>query len=81
MEKDEIKELVKFQINRSIKNLYKNCLVILEDVASNKYNSTQAFEIARKKILDSGNDTTRELQEFIDQLDISLKNENSRERH
>ena len=39
-----------------------------------QYNTAEeAYQKARKKILDEGNDTIRELEENIDQFDIRLK--------
>ena len=75
MEKDEReKDFLKFQLRRKITNLYKRFLIILEDMNEYQYNnSDEAHQKARKKILDEGNDTIRELEENMDQFDIRLK--------
>ena len=75
MEKDEReKDFLKFQLRRKITNLYKRFLIILEDVCEDQYNNNEeAYQKARKKILDEGNDTIRELEENMDQFDIRLK--------
>ena len=75
MEKDEReKDFLKFQIRRKITNLYKRFLIILEDVCEDQYNDREeAYQKARKKILDEGYDTIRELEENMDQFDIRLK--------
>jgi len=75
MEKDEReKDFLKFQLRRKVTNLYKRFLIILEDMNEDQYNnSEEAYQKARKKILDEGNDTIRELEENMDQFDIRLK--------
>ena len=65
---------LKFQLRRKVTNLYKRFLIILEDMNEDQYNTAEeAYQKARKKILDEGNDTIRELEENIDQFDIRLK--------
>ena len=75
MEKDEReKDFLKFQLRRKVTNLYKRFLIILEDMNEDQYNTAEeAYQKARKIILDEGNDTIRELEENIDQFDIRLK--------
>jgi hypothetical protein len=75
MEKDDReKDFLKFQMRRKITNLYKRFLIILEDMGEDHYNtSDEAYQKARKKILDEGNDAIRELEENLEQFDIRLK--------
>ena len=73
MEGEKAKDFVRFQIRRKVTNLYKNFLFILEDSTSPQHNSEEAYQRNRKRILDYGNDTIREIDELIDSLDIKLK--------
>lgn len=77
MEKGDpkIREYVLFQFKRKITNLYKEFLFILEDVANSSYNkiSDETYQKYRKKILDRGNDTIRDLEEDISKFDFTLK--------
>ena len=54
-------------------NLYKNFLFILEDLHSSGEISEEIYKRSRKRILDYGNDTIRELEEDISSFDINLK--------
>lgn len=76
MEKGDpkIKEYILFQFRRKITNLYKQFLFILEDVGHSKYNiSDESYQKYRKRILDAGNDTIRELEEDLNKLDFKIK--------
>ena len=76
MEKGDpkIKEYVMFQLRRKITNLYKQFLFILEDAHNSKYNTTdETYQKYRKRILDYGNDTIREIEEDISKFDFNLK--------
>lgn len=76
MEKGDpkIKEYILFQFRRKITNLYKQFLFILEDVGNSKYNiSDESYQKYRKRILDAGNDTIRELEEDLNKLDFKIK--------
>jgi hypothetical protein len=71
-EKD--KDFVKFHAKRRIVNLYKNFLVILEDLQQDGQNlSDERYQRVRKKILDAGNDAYREIEEILDKTEIRLK--------
>lgn len=74
-ERDEkFRQFLSFQVNRKVKNLYKNFLFILEDINADGYNiSEEDFQRYRKRVLDQGNDTVRELEEYLDSFDIKLK--------
>lgn len=76
MEKGDpkIKEYVIFQLKRKVTNLYKQFLFILEDIDTSKYNMTnEAYQKYRKRILDNGNDTIREIQEELEKFNFNLK--------
>lgn len=76
MEKGDpkIKEYVMFQLRRKITNLYKQFLFILEDAHNSKYNTNdEAYQKYRKRVLDNGNDTIREIEEDISKFDFNLK--------
>lgn len=76
MEKGDpkIKEYILFQFRRKITNLYKQFLFILEDVGHSKYNiSDESYQKYRKRILDAGNDTIREIEEDLNKLDFKIK--------
>jgi hypothetical protein len=46
MEKGQMKELLEFQINRNITNLYKSFLMILEDIQDQNQNNFQKLKSA-----------------------------------
>jgi hypothetical protein len=55
-------------------NLYKNYLFILEDLQKDGYNiPEEEYQRIRKRILDYGNDTIREIEENLENFDIELK--------
>lgn len=64
-------EYLKFHVRRKTTNLYKNLLFILEDLQAEQYNiSDKVFSRMRKRILDNGNETIRELETIIDQIKL-----------
>ena len=75
MEKDnKSREFINFQIQRKVVNLYKNFLFILEDLKEQGYDiPEEEFQRIRKRILDYGNDTIREIEENLDNFEIKLK--------
>lgn len=76
MEKGDpkLREYILFQFRRKITNLYKHCLFILEDAVGSNYNmNNETYQKYRKRILDNGNDTIREIEEELEKLDIRLK--------
>jgi hypothetical protein len=79
MDTDEtrLKEYALFHINRKVVNLYKQLLFVLEDVRDEKYNiqDDRIYQITRKRILDLGNDTIREIEEHFKFLELNVKNE------
>tara|TARA_Y100000593_G_scaffold21481_3_gene43172 strand:+ start:1777 stop:2004 length:228 start_codon:yes stop_codon:yes gene_type:complete len=75
MEKREKeKDFLKFQVTRKVTNLYKNFLFILEDLQEEDYNiSDESYKRSRKRVLDYGNDSIREIEDYLDKFDIRLK--------
>ena len=73
-ERDKYRNFLSFQMQRKVKNLYKQFLFILEDLDADGYHiSEEDFQRYRKRVLDQGNDTLRELDEYLDNFDIDLK--------
>ena len=71
---EKLQEYVSFQLTRKVTHLYKNFLFILEDLKSQGYDiSDEDFQRCRKRILDHGNDTVREIEDCLKDLDIRLK--------
>lgn len=64
-------DVLKFQIDRALKNQAKSFLVILEDLLEegNRFN----YNKKRKLVLDNLNNNIRELEELINKLDIRLR--------
>lgn len=76
MEKGDpkLREYVLFQFRRKVTNLYKDCLFILEDAVNSNYNmSNEAYQKYRKRILDHGNDTIREIEEELEKFNFNLR--------
>ena len=75
MDKEEKeKEFLKFQVTRKVTNLYKNFLFILEDLQEADNNlSDESYKRNRKRVLDYGNDSIREIEEYLDKFKIRLK--------
>ncbi len=70
MDSKAAKDIVSFQVARKLTNLSIFFLTILED----QDNGIQIpYERSRKKVLDSLNDSKRELATFLDSFDIALK--------
>ena len=68
------KDFLEFQINRKVKNLYKNFLFILEDLKAQGYDIDEdMYQRCRKRVLDQGNDTIREIEDYLNNFDIRLK--------
>ena len=73
--REDCSEFVRFQITRKVNGLYKQFLFILEDVKDDNANKIddKSYQRARKRILDFGNDTIREMEEDFSKLKITLK--------
>lgn len=71
---DKSKSFLVFQLRRKVVNLYKNYLFILEDLKKDGYDiPEEEYQRIRKRILDYGNDTIREIEENVENFDIKLK--------
>jgi|TARA_Y100000310_G_scaffold181845_1_gene181874 hypothetical protein len=74
MDNGKTKDFLIFQLRRKIVNLYKNYLFILEDMKKDGYDiPEEEYQRIRKRILDYGNDTIREMEENLENFDIELK--------
>ena len=70
---DKSRDFLRFQVNRKVTNLYKNFLFMVEDLYNSGEISEENFQRLRKRILDYGNDTIREIEENLDNFDFKLK--------
>lgn len=67
----KMKEFVLFQNRRKVINLYKNFLILLEDLKEDGYNiSEEKYQRLRKRVLDSGNDAIRQFEEELNNIDL-----------
>jgi len=67
----KVKEYIFFQNKRKITNLYKNFLILLEDLREDDYNiSDDKYQRLRKRILDAGNDAIRQFEEELNNIDL-----------
>lgn len=91
----KVKDYVSFQIHKSLVNLYKKYLILIEDLRedhdnmvdkiSNKidentlknidYFDDNKYNYLRKKILDIGNETIREIEKNFDFIKMEFKDE------
>jgi hypothetical protein len=77
-EKDIINNFFAFQAKRKITNLYKQFFFILEDLESDGIKIPEdRHQKIRKRILDLGNDTIRELEDYFDKF-IEYNNNNKK---
>jgi nucleoid-associated protein YejK len=70
---DKSKDFLRFQVNRKVTNLYKNFLFMVEDLYNSGDLDEESFQRIRKRILDYGNDTIREIEENLDNFEFKLK--------
>lgn len=71
---EKSKDFLVFQLRRKVVNLYKNYLFILEDMKKDGYDiPEEEYQRIRKRILDYGNDTIREIEENLEKFNIELK--------
>tara|TARA_R100000008_G_scaffold86888_1_gene82459 strand:+ start:4840 stop:5109 length:270 start_codon:yes stop_codon:yes gene_type:complete len=73
----KLDEFIKFQINRKVINLYKTFFIILEDLQEQGFlkMSSASYSRVRKKVLDGGNDCIREIEDYLEKLDVSIKDD------
>ncbi len=77
-EKDIINNFFAFQTKRKITNLYKQFFFILEDLESDGIKIPEdRHQKIRNRILDLGNDTIRELEDYFDKF-IEYNNNNKK---
>jgi len=75
IDSEAINSIVKWKINSNTSSLYKFCLILLEDVRDKRFViDEQTYAVLRKKILDQGNASIRENEEFLKKFDFSFKN-------
>lgn len=68
------RDILMFQLSTKLINHTKTCLIVLEDLQANGVNiSPDQFSHARKRMLDSGGSALRNLETFLDKLDINFK--------
>lgn len=71
---EDIKNFIKFQTHRKIVGLYKDFLNILEDLEAQGYKfSDETYNHTRKRVLDAGNDTIREINGYLERVEMTLK--------
>jgi hypothetical protein len=95
---NKVKDYVSFQIHKSLVNLYKRYLNLIEDIQedhksmleklNNKIDSNtlknidyfdnNRYNYLRKKILDIGNESIREIEKNFDFIKMEFKNENEK---
>ncbi len=66
-------DIVEFAVRRNVTVLFKNFLIILEDLRDSNSISPEEYQKKRTRILSYGNDSIRELLETIDKFDFQLK--------
>ena len=73
MQGEKAKEFLDFQHRRKVIGLCKAFLVLLEDLKTeNGCMNDQYYSKLRKRVLDSGNDVIREMEEYTGKLDINF---------
>lgn len=63
-DKQKQKELYVFQIDRNYSSFYKNILFIFEELRDDDQISNEQYQRFRKRILDLGNDSSRQLKDY-----------------
>jgi len=63
-DKQKQKELYLFQIDRNYSSFYKNILFIFEELRNDNQISNDQYQRFRKRILDLGNDSSRQLKDY-----------------
>ena len=67
----KLKDYILFKNRRQVVNLYKNFLILLEDLKEDGYNiNDEKYQRLRKKILDSGNDSIRNFEEDLNNINL-----------
>tara|TARA_R110000772_G_scaffold249530_2_gene364017 strand:+ start:125831 stop:126109 length:279 start_codon:yes stop_codon:yes gene_type:complete len=72
--KEDVLEFVALQqVRRKVSNLNKQFLFVLEDLKVDYNIDEERFSRTRKRVLDVGNDTFRELEEYLGNFHIKEK--------
>lgn len=94
----KVKDYVSFQIHKSLVNLYKRYLNLIEDIQEDHhtmidkisdkvdqetiknidYFDNNKYNYLRKKILDIGNETIREIEKNFEFIKMEFKDENKK---
>jgi hypothetical protein len=69
----DLNNLIRTFIYRDVKKLYLGFLYILEDLRNDKKISEEEFSKLRKRVLDYGNDCSRNIEEQVNSFDFILK--------
>ncbi len=73
MDKDAAKDFLRFHVNRKITNLSKSFLIVIEDLIADGYVfPPDKHQRIRKKVLDANGETIRDLESYLDKLDITV---------
>jgi hypothetical protein len=69
--------LIKIQTDKEITRLYKHFLEIVEDIRNQCPDclSQDRYEHIRKRVLDSGNESARQLVAFLEYFDFAINKE------
>ena len=74
MKGEKEKEFLQFQVQRKVVSLYKSFLFILEDLKAQGYDIDEdMYQRCRKRVLDQGSDTIREIEDYLNNFDVRLK--------
>jgi len=68
----DLNNFIKGVINRDVKKLYLGFLYMLEDLQGNNKIDGEEFQRIRKRVLDYGNNCTRNIEEQLDSFDFKL---------
>lgn len=68
IKEEDFIDLLRFQLKRSVTNLYKNYLINVEDLVKTGKIKDEDYQLIRKKTLDSGNDLLRETEDFLEKI-------------
>lgn len=73
------RDFVNYQIQQGITRLFKNTLLEVEALKSKNNIPQEDFEHARKRVLDCGNDTIRDIQNLLDVFNFYIDPERLKE--
>lgn len=76
---DVAKSLLLYHLNKDVRNLYKDLILVAEDIVYQFELGEEVFTRLRKRILDKGNDCLRNLETGIEQFTVDLKEKEENE--